>query len=66
MQSAPLMYFYLVRSFGEGHLNMDATLTDENINHLLVNTGQALDQIIADLKLAEGKAVTTFGNQPSE
>ena len=62
-----LMYFYLVRSFGEVPLKLDATLTDENIQPLAKSTQAiVLDQIVADLKAAEAKAVTTFGDAASD
>src|SRR5688572_8922019 len=62
-----LMYFYLVRSFGEVPLKLDATLTDENIQPLAKSTQAiVLDQIVADLKEAEAKAVTTFGDAASD
>jgi hypothetical protein len=58
-----LMYFYLVRTFGDVPLKLDATLSDENITPIEKSTqAQVLDQIIADLKKAESLAVTSHGN----
>jgi hypothetical protein len=51
-----LMYFYLVRSFGDVPLKLTATLSDQNIQPLAKSPkAQVLDQIVADLKLAEPK-----------
>lgn len=62
-----LMYFYLVRSFGDVPLKLQATLSDGNIQPIAKSTQAAvLAQIVADLKQAEGKAVTTFGNAASD
>lgn len=57
-----LMYFYLVRTFGDVPLKLDATLSDQNITPI-AKTPQAdvLTQIVKDLKEAEGKAVVSFG-----
>ncbi len=62
-----LMYFYLVRSFGDVPLKTDATLSDENIKPIPKSTqAQVLAQIVADLKLAESKAVKTHGDVDSD
>ena len=62
-----LMYFYLVRSFGDVPLKTDATLSDENIKPIPKSTqAQVLAQIVADLKLAESKAVKTYGDVDSD
>ncbi len=62
-----LMYFYLVRSFGDVPLKTDATLSDENIKPIPKSTQtQVLTQIVADLKLAESKAVKSFGDVDSD
>ncbi len=62
-----LMYFYLVRTFGDVPLKLDATLSDENIVSIPKSTKtQVLDQIVKDLKLAEAKAVTTYGDVASD
>lgn len=62
-----LMYFYLVRSFGEVPLKLDATLSDENIEPI-AKSGQdiILKQILEDLKKAEASAVATYGNVASD
>jgi len=62
-----LMYFYLVRSFGDVPLKTTATLTDENIQPIAKSSKDSvLMQIVSDLKLAEAKAVTTYGNAASD
>ncbi|MBL7739938.1 MAG: RagB/SusD family nutrient uptake outer membrane protein [Chitinophagaceae bacterium] len=62
-----LMYFYLVRSFGDVPLKLDATLSDENINPIAKSSRDTvLNRIVADLKLAEGKAVTSYGDVASD
>ncbi|MEJ8843954.1 RagB/SusD family nutrient uptake outer membrane protein [Lacibacter sp. H375] len=62
-----LMYFYLVRTFGDVPLKTDATLSDENITPIPKSPkADVFNQIVADLKLAETKAVTTYGNVASD
>lgn len=62
-----LMYFYLVRTFGDVPLKLDATLSDENITPIAKTTqAKVLDQIVIDLKLAESKAVKTYGDAASD
>ena len=62
-----LMYFYLVRSFGDVPLKLNATLSDENISPIPKSGRDTiLKQIVADLKLAETKATTTYGNAASD
>ena len=62
-----LMYFYLVRSFGDVPLKLTATLSDQNIQPIAKSTkAQVLDQVVADLKLAEPKAMTTYGDIASD
>ncbi len=62
-----LMYFYLVRTFGDVPLKTDATLSDENITPIPKSPqADIYNQIVADLKLAESKAVTTYGNAASD
>ncbi len=62
-----LMYFYLARTFGDVPLKLDATLSDENITPIAKSTqAKILDQIVIDLKLAESKAVTTYGDAASD
>jgi len=57
-----LMYFYLVRSFGDVPLKLTYTATDGDLQQL-AKTPQAaiLTQIVADLKTAEGYALPTYG-----
>ncbi len=62
-----LMYFYLVRTFGDVPLKTDATLSDENITPIPKSPkADIYNQIVADLKLSETKAVTTYGNIASD
>lgn len=62
-----LMYFYLVRTFGDVPLKLDATLSDENITPIpKTSKDSVLLQIVTDLKLAETKAVTTYGDVASD
>jgi hypothetical protein len=62
-----LMYFYLVRAFGDVPLKLDATLSDENITPI-AKTPQAdvLTQIVKDLTEAEAKAPITYGDVASD
>ncbi|MCC9165812.1 RagB/SusD family nutrient uptake outer membrane protein [Pontibacter harenae] len=58
-----LMYFYLVRSFGEVPLKLDATISDDQDIALPKNTSEEiLDQITKDLQTAEEWAVISYGN----
>jgi starch-binding outer membrane protein, SusD/RagB family len=58
-----LMYFYLVRSFGEVPLKLTATTSDENIEQLPKSPKDSvLKQIVSDLTKAEPMAVTTYGS----
>ncbi len=62
-----LMYFYLVRTFGDVPLKLDATLSDENIMPIpKTSKAEVLNKIIEDLKLAETKAVKSFGDVASD
>lgn len=62
-----LMYFYLVRSFGEVPLKLTATLSDQDIVPLAkASKDSVLKQIVIDLQAAEAKAVTTFGDVASD
>lgn len=58
-----LMYFYLVRTFGDVPLKLKSTSSDSELVQL-AKTAQkdVLNQIVADLKLAEGYAVTFYNN----
>ena len=59
-----LMYFYLVRSFGDVPLKINATSNDDEIVQL-DKSPQAvvLQQIVKDLNEAEAVAVETFGDE---
>jgi starch-binding outer membrane protein, SusD/RagB family len=57
-----LMYFYLVRTFGEVPLKLDATLSDEVVLTRPKNTSaEVLHQIVADLNAAEQMATISYG-----
>ncbi|ULT39818.1 RagB/SusD family nutrient uptake outer membrane protein [Niabella defluvii] len=58
-----LMYFYLVRSFGDVPLKLKSTSSDEDIVQLAKSTQQeVLAQIVKDLAEAEHNAVLTYGD----
>ncbi|MEO7310741.1 MAG: RagB/SusD family nutrient uptake outer membrane protein [Chitinophagaceae bacterium] len=59
-----LMYFYLVRSWGDVPLKLTATISDQDIVPI-PKSGQdtVLAQIVADLKKAEAGAVFTYGSK---
>jgi starch-binding outer membrane protein, SusD/RagB family len=62
-----LMYFYLVRSFGEVPLKLNATLSDEDIVQIpKTSRDTILNQIVNDLQAAEAKAVTSYGDAASD
>lgn len=62
-----LMYFYLVRTFGDVPLKLDATLSDENITPIAKSPqAEVLAQIVKDLTEAEPKAVTSYGDVASD
>ncbi|MGB3007079.1 MAG: RagB/SusD family nutrient uptake outer membrane protein, partial [Chitinophagaceae bacterium] len=62
-----LMYFYLVRSFGDVPLKLNATLSDEDIEPIAKSSKDSvLTQIVSDLQLAESKAVLTHGDLASD
>jgi len=57
-----LMYFYLVRSFGDVPLKLSYTANDGDLQQLAKTPQSAiLTQIVADLKTAEGYALPTYG-----
>lgn len=62
-----LMYFYLVRTFGDVPLKLTSTSKDTDIKEL-GKTAQAdvLKQIVADLKKAESNAVTAYSDTKSD
>ena len=58
-----MMYFYLVRTFGDVPMKIKATATDADITNIAKTPkADVLKQIVADLKLAEGYAVETYNN----
>lgn len=58
-----LMYFYLVRSFGEVPLKLNATVSDQDIVNLPKSKSDViLNQIVADLKKAEPSLPVTYGS----
>lgn len=58
-----LLYFYLVRSFGEVPLKLRSTSSDEEIVSIPKNTQEeVLNQILLDLEDAEAKAATDYGD----
>ncbi len=62
-----LMYFYLVRSFGDVPLKLKATLSDEDLNPLPKSPKDSiLNRIVADLTEAETKAVVSYGDIASD
>ena len=59
-----LMYFYLVRSFGEVPLKLVSTSNDGELQALAKSSQEdVLNQVITDLNIAELKAVLTYGNK---
>ncbi|QKJ29760.1 RagB/SusD family nutrient uptake outer membrane protein [Mucilaginibacter mali] len=62
-----LMYFYLVRSFGDVPLKITATATDDDLAMLSKSTAKdVLAQIVADLKQAETYGIASYGNTASD
>lgn len=62
-----LLYFYLVRSFGDVPLKLSATSSDQELEQLPKSSQQeVLDQIIDDLKTAEADAVISHGNTDTD
>jgi len=62
-----LMYFYLVRSYGDVPLKLHSTSTDDGLQQL-AKTKQAdiLKQIVADLKTAEGYCPAAYSTNASD
>ncbi|MGE9313862.1 RagB/SusD family nutrient uptake outer membrane protein [Niabella sp. CJ426] len=57
-----LMYFYLVRTFRDVPLKLDATVSDEKIAPIpKTGADTILNQIVTDLKQAETKLPATYG-----
>lgn len=62
-----LLYFYLVRSFGEVPLKLTATVSDEeNFAIPKSSSSVVLNQIKADLREAEKNAPYTYGDNDSD
>lgn len=62
-----LMYFYLVRTFRDVPLKLDATISDEDITPIAKSNADAiLTQIVADLKDAEPGLPLSYGNQAAD
>jgi tetratricopeptide (TPR) repeat protein len=58
-----LMYFYLLRTFGEVPLKLDPTSSDADIQPMAKSTQQQVyAQIIADLQYAAANTVISYGN----
>jgi hypothetical protein len=58
-----LLYFYLVRTFREVPLKLDASVSDEDDYALPKNSeAEIINQILADLQQAEEMAVLSYGN----
>ncbi|MEO5683884.1 MAG: RagB/SusD family nutrient uptake outer membrane protein [Chitinophagaceae bacterium] len=58
-----LMYFYLVRSFGEVPLKLDATISDQDLAAIPKSSQDTvLNQIVKDLKAAEPNLPLSYGN----
>jgi hypothetical protein len=61
-----LMYFYLVKTFGDVPLKLTPTSTDNDLAQLAKSPeATVLAQIVTDLSTAEQNAVFTYGNTPS-
>lgn len=59
-----LMYFYVVRTWGDAPLKLKSTSTDQEIENLgITDKTVILNQIVADLLKAERLAATTYGNK---
>ncbi len=62
-----LMYFYLVRSFGDVPLKLKSTSSDKEIEQIpKTSQDSVLKQIVIDLKDAEANAVFSFGDRASD
>src|SRR5689334_10777494 len=58
-----LMYFYLVRSFGDVPLKLKSTSSDQQLEHMTKSSQETvLAQILTDLSEAEQDAVVTYNN----
>jgi hypothetical protein len=62
-----LMYFYLVRSFGDVPLKLTATTSDDQLEQLAKSSqAQVLQQIVTDLTTAEPISVFSYGSKESD
>ena len=59
-----LMYFYLLRTFGEVPLQIKSTSSDTQLEQLVKSSQvDVFNQIVNDLTFAEANAVTTYNNR---
>lgn len=59
-----LMYFYVVRTWGDAPLKLKSTSTDQEIENLgIKDKNTILNQIVTDLLKAESMAALTYGNK---
>ena len=62
-----LMYFYLVRSFGDVPLKIKSTSSDKDVEQIpKTSKDSVLTQILQDLNEAEPYAVSTYGDRASD
>lgn len=62
-----LMYFYLLRSFGEVPLKLEPTYNDSQINPIAKSSQQEVyQQIISDLKFGADNGQVTYGNMAED
>ncbi len=62
-----LMYFYLVRSFGDVPLKIKSTSSDQDIEQIpKISKDSVLSQIVQDLNDAEPNAAITYGDRASD
>lgn len=62
-----LMYFYLARTFSDVPLKITATATDDDLAMLPKSSQKdVLNQVIADLKLADSYGIASYGNNASD
>jgi hypothetical protein len=62
-----LMYFYLVRSFGDVPLKIKATSSDKDVTPIAKTSKDSiLTQILKDLSEAEPNSVLTYGDRASD
>lgn len=62
-----LMYFYLVRSFNEVPLKLNATVSDQDIVNIPKSSAETvLNQIVTDLKKAEPSLPLSYGSNDKD